>query len=134
MDLVEALRAHLASKPEVAVAYLFGSRGREEAHENSDIDIAVLFDLNRLPDPVDRGLALAVLAGELDGFHGHWVDVVDFDRCSPPMAFSILSGRQIILDNDRDRRVSAEVRQMSLFQDMSEERQKYLDRLLRGGI
>ena len=43
-ELTADLAARLEAEPDIAVAYLFGSRARGNARPNSDVDVAVLLD------------------------------------------------------------------------------------------
>ena len=91
------IRAFAASDPRILAAYLFGSRGRREETEQSDVDVGVLFRQEEslrevllledaleqrlgLPvDLIDAGKASAFLA--LDILRGERVFCADFDRC-----------------------------------------------------
>jgi predicted nucleotidyltransferase len=91
------IRAFAASDPRILAAYLFGSRGRREETEQSDVDVGVLFRQEEslrevllledaleqrlgLPvDLIDAGKASAFLA--LDILRGERVFCADLDRC-----------------------------------------------------
>src|SRR5215207_6318868 len=96
-EIERQLRAFGAGDPRILALYLFGSRGRHEETEQSDVDVGVLFrqeeslrevllledDLERrLGQPVDlidAGAASAFLA--LDIIRGERVFCVDEDHC-----------------------------------------------------
>ncbi|HTG35436.1 MAG TPA: nucleotidyltransferase domain-containing protein [Thermoanaerobaculia bacterium] len=91
------IRAFAASDPRILAAYLFGSRGRREETEQSDVDVGVLFRqevslhevllledaleqrLGLPVDLIDAGKASAFLA--LDILRGERVFCADLDRC-----------------------------------------------------
>lgn len=96
---------------------------------SSDVDVAVVL---RREARIDAGEALFLrseYAGDLEALLGCRVDVVDLDRCSPPFAFALLNSSLILADNDPDSRRRAELRQISLYQDLSETRVRYLKHL-----
>jgi predicted nucleotidyltransferase len=96
-DLQSELQAFAAGDPRILALYLFGSRGRHEDTERSDVDVGVLFrreealrevllledslerQLGRSVDLVDAGRANAFLA--LDVIRGERVFCADPDRC-----------------------------------------------------
>ncbi len=96
-EIEEEIRAFAASDPRILAAYLFGSRGRREETEQSDVDVGVLFRQEEslrevllledaleqrlgLPvDLIDAGKASAFLA--LDILRGERVFCADLDRC-----------------------------------------------------
>lgn len=91
------IRALAASDPRILAAYLFGSRGRREETEQSDVDVGALFRqevslhevllledaleqrLGLPVDLIDAGKASAFLA--LDILRGERVFCADLDRC-----------------------------------------------------
>ena len=87
-DIVaETLRDH-----PVSIAYLFGSLARGEAHEQSDIDVAVAFEddsSGRLATRLALGADLALALGTDD------VDVVDIETAPTSLV------RTIFRDGDR---------------------------------
>ena len=75
------LRAFGAGDPRILAVYLFGSRGRGEETEQSDVDVGVLFrqeeslrEVLLLEDALERRLGLDILRGER-------VFCADPDRC-----------------------------------------------------
>jgi predicted nucleotidyltransferase len=64
-DIREKLSHFFATRPEVVVAYLYGSHAEGRAHRESDIDIAVLLDRARCPSDDDRFRARIDLGTEL---------------------------------------------------------------------
>jgi predicted nucleotidyltransferase len=88
-EIERELRALAASDPRILALYLFGSRGRREETERSDVDVGVLFrqeqtlrELLLLEDALERRL-------------GHPVDLVDAGKASAFLALDILRGERL---------------------------------------
>ena len=83
------LRAFAAGDPRILALYLFGSRGRREETEQSDVDVGVL--LRR--EETLRNLLL--LEDALERRLGHPVDLVDMGKASAFLALDILRGERL---------------------------------------
>lgn len=82
-----------AAPPEVVAAFLFGSHARGSAHARSDVDVAVLLDRGRLPEPTDRAafaeqLALRLVAAT----HHDDMDLIVLNDVPPELAVAALDG------------------------------------------
>ena len=90
----EVVGATLSDHP-ISVGILFGSHARGEAHDRSDIDVAVVFedtdpgDAGHLDARLALGADLALALGTDD------IDVVDIQSASPSLV------RAIVRDGDR---------------------------------
>lgn len=90
------LAAFAASEPRILALYLFGSRARHEATEQSDVDVGILFrqevslrDVLLLEDALERRLGVPV-------------DLVDAGRASAFLALDIIRGERVFCaDPDR---------------------------------
>ena len=112
-DVGETVAAVLADRP-VAVGILFGSRGRGDAREHSDVDVAVAFeDL----EPGEEGYndALFGLSADLaTALRTDDVDVIDLERASPSLVRAALDEGRRLAGNEqavrrlRDRARAAE--------------------------
>ncbi len=98
-DRVQRLIAILDRRFEVDTAWLFGSRARGQAREDSDIDLAVLFR----GTPTLEELLEARAEAELE--IGTPVDLVDLDRASPILAMQVLRHGRLLVDRNRSRRI-----------------------------
>lgn len=78
--LVEVLRAVLASHAEVSLAILFGSRARGVARADSDVDVAVAGDVDRL-----------ALAAELTRASGLEVAVIELGAAGYPLLSALVA-------------------------------------------
>ena len=85
--MLELLRAYFRGRPDVDLAFLFGSVARGEATARSDVDVAVRL----MPAAPRQGLRDPVLSigVDLGGRVGRQVDVLDLDRASPPLAYAV---------------------------------------------
>lgn len=81
-ELVEALQQRL---PDLLAVYLFGSRARDEARPDSDLDLAVLVAGKLQP------VALWELAQTLAALTGYDVDLVDLRSASTVMQYQIIT-------------------------------------------
>jgi predicted nucleotidyltransferase len=77
--VVESVTRALAGRADVEVALLFGSRARGGHRPDSDVDVAVLGDVDRL-----------ALAAELSRATGHEVEVVDLATAGYPLLTAIV--------------------------------------------
>ena len=77
--VVAALKSALAGRADIAVAMLFGSRARGNARADSDVDVAVLGDVDRLE--------LAALLSRATGLE---VDVVNLAEAGYPLLSAII--------------------------------------------
>jgi predicted nucleotidyltransferase len=130
--VVDEIRSYFETRHEVAAVYLFGSYGRGEPRASSDVDVAVVFAEGCARDAVACGFYRAEYVADLEDRLQRRVDVIDLERVDPVLAFSVLTEGRVILERDVDRRVAAEVRQAALYQDLSERRRAYIQRLLEG--
>ncbi len=94
--LEDELADFAASDSRILALYLFGSRGRHEATERSDVDVAILLreeaslrDVLLLEDALERRLGLPV-------------DLVDAGRASAFLALDVIRGERVYCaDADR---------------------------------
>ena len=94
--LESELAEFAASDPRILALYLFGSRARHDATEQSDVDVGVLFrqeaslrDVLLLEDALERQLGLPV-------------DLVDAGHASTFLALDIVRGERVFcVDPDR---------------------------------
>jgi len=92
-QILDRLRRVLNEREGLIAAYLFGSQATGEAFEESDADVAVLFE---------RPLSLEEqirLEDELERSVGRRVDLLDLRRANPFLALDIINGIRFI-END----------------------------------
>jgi predicted nucleotidyltransferase len=96
VDIERELHAFAGEDPRILALYLFGSRGRHEETEQSDVDVGVLFrseqslrEVLLLEDALERRLGLPV-------------DLVDAGRSNAFLALDVIRGERVFCaDPDR---------------------------------
>ena len=88
--VIDLVTRALAGRREVRVALLFGSRARGEHRPDSDVDIAVLGDVDRL-----------ALAAALSRATGHEVEVVDLENAGYPLLTAIVDDGVLVHEGVR---------------------------------
>lgn len=128
--LADSLTATVAKRVSgLAAVYLFGSRAREDAGPESDIDLAVL-TLDNL-DPVERWKLQEDLAAQA---HQN-VDLVDLRRASAVLRVQILRDSRLLADLQPSVRTAFEAHALSDYARLNEERRGILnDIAARGSI
>jgi predicted nucleotidyltransferase len=88
-EIERELRAFGSGDPRILALYLFGSRGRREETEQSDVDVGILWreertlrDVLELEDDLERRLGLKV-------------DLVDAGRANAFLALDIIRGERV---------------------------------------
>src|SRR3954451_10278970 len=95
-EIERELYTFAAGDPRILALYLFGSRGRHEETEQSDVDVGVLFrseqslrEVLLLEDALERRLGLPV-------------DLIDAGRASAFLALDVIRGERLFCaDPDR---------------------------------
>lgn len=98
-----------SSPEDVVSAYLFGSHAREEAHRESDVDVGVVLDRDRIPTRFERSRRATRLASELiAALHQNDVQVVALNDAAPELAAKALTeGRRLYCRDEEEDRVFA---------------------------
>lgn len=111
---------HLRSRPEILLAYLFGSAAEGHTHALSDLDIAVLVDPEHFQelDACTPWGYQASLAAELMGILArNDVDLVLLHRASPLLAREVIRFGRLLYCRDEQTRVAFEVRVYQAYLD-----------------
>jgi uncharacterized protein len=115
---IEHLRGHV---PGLMAVYLFGSAASGGQHAGSDIDLAVL---GASPlDPVAR----FELAGNLAALLRRDVDLVDLLAASTVLRAQIVVHGRLVYEGDATRRMAFEMRVLSAYALLNEERAGILE-------
>jgi len=114
-EIAERLRTALAGRDDLAAAWLFGSRARDMERTGSDVDVAVL--LRDDPPPTLEGLLLD-LQDDLAGQLGRPVDLVVMNRAPADLVHRVLRDGELLIENDRSRRVRFEVTRRAEYHDL----------------
>ena len=110
---------HLAQEDKnVEILWLYGSNAKETAHENSDIDLAVVFK-NREKDIIERRLRPELLALEwqnrLNLKEGE-LSILDMNIAPIPIAMSVLKNGCLLLCKNISRQLQEQQRIMSIWE------------------
>ena len=131
---VAAMRRYLA-ETDVCFAVLFGSRVRGDAHESSDVDVALRFpdDLSSTERFRRRNRIDAELQSHADAF----VDVSDIEALPLPIARAALRDGIRLVGDDREvdayrDRVEAEYEETAT--ERERDRREFVDRLAKGEL
>lgn len=118
-ELTAKLRGVLEKRPDVVVAYLFGSAGRGELRPSSDIDVAVLLSAD---SPGSRattlGSLLPGLQADLQEALHRPVDLVILNQASPDLIHRVLRDSVLLVERDRSARIRFEVRSRNEYFDV----------------
>jgi predicted nucleotidyltransferase len=109
--LLEALRAALAGRPGVRLAYVFGSAARDTLRTGSDVDVAVLFAVR---PSLDEQCALGE---DLTRVAGRRVDLVDLGLAPPLLLREVVKGGRLLWAADEDERLDFETRALARYMD-----------------
>lgn len=92
--IASAVRSVADRDPQIAAVYVFGSRAEGTATEDSDLDLAVLFNPPAAVDEIVRaqhGLSESV---------GLEVDLVDLGTCGAFLALAAIKGERLYCRNE----------------------------------
>jgi len=99
-EAIRRLVAWLEAQPDVAAAWLFGSRARGDARPESDIDLAVLPAAGGAEDPLRRRLRWGLAASRAAGLAEAELDLVTLDTAPILLAFAVAREGRLLVDHD----------------------------------
>jgi len=97
---------------EVEVIWLYGSRARNNANEDSDYDLAVAFR-TYIKDPIARRLRPELIALEWNKQLSLPLSIVDINQASLPLAYTVIQDNNLIYSQNNYRRMTEEQKIMS---------------------
>jgi predicted nucleotidyltransferase len=124
---------YFTRKPEVAAVYLYGSYGRDEAKEDSDVDLGIIL---REKSQTPFCLPQVVMADELKEILRKEVEVQDLTLCRVDFAHRVISEGKLIYCGDEEKRISFEEKIMREFFDLKpalDEYYYYLSQMAKKG-
>jgi len=101
LPLRETVAGVLADYP-VRLGLLFGSRARDEAHESSDVDVAVVFEDLEPGDSSYTDVLFGLGADLAVAFDTDDIDVVDLRRASSALVRAAFTDDTVLVGDDRD--------------------------------
>lgn len=91
-DFLQAISRHILSLASVDAIYLYGSRAKGCARDDSDWDIAVLFS-HYEPDILERAVRPQLLESQLESYcPDQTLSVVDLQTVPVPLQWNIIQG------------------------------------------
>ena len=91
----ETLALRIRQLDPVDAVYLYGSRAKNCAREDSDWDIAVVYSYFE-PDLLERTVRPQLLEGRLESeFPDHDISIVDLREVPVPLQFNIIQGTKL---------------------------------------
>lgn len=122
-DVLDTVREWVRSRSGgIVAAWVFGSVGRDEMREDSDVDVAVLFSC---PPAGRLGAEPAQIESALVRALGREVQVVDLHRAPPDLVHRVLRDGALVFEGDRGARVAFEVRARNEYFDLLPFLQRY---------
>ena len=109
---LEKIKKLAAAHADIDVLWLYGSRARDQGHQNSDYDLAIAFK-NYIIDPVESRLRPELLALEWQKKLNISLSIIDINQASLPMAYTIVQDNVTLLCINEYRRMVEEQRIMS---------------------
>ena len=117
MELTESLVTLLRDEPDVAAAWLFGSRARGTSHATSDVDVAVWLCPSLPRDVLD--VRPFDLEARFSMALGLPVQVVSVERAPADLFRRVLRDGLLLVDRDRSGRLRLEVKKRNEYFDMT---------------
>jgi predicted nucleotidyltransferase len=122
------MAAILSQQEDVVAAYLFGSVARGQARPASDVDVAVLLDLERSPlEQVERQLDLTEALGATAN---RPVQITMLNRAPPILIYQVLRDGLLLYERDTQERIAFEVRAIRIYLDLKPMLEFLSERLL----
>jgi predicted nucleotidyltransferase len=103
------------SHRDIVCVYVYGSVARGESHEESDVDVAVLYAQE--PPPTLEGLGLD-LEDELERLLGRSVDLVVLNRAPVDLIHRVLRDGVLVYDSNPSARIRFEVTARNAYFDL----------------
>lgn len=112
------LRSYFETRPEVRLAYLFGSQATGKANRLSDVDVAVLTDPSRVKKNLPYGYKAEIGTDLMNLLKIDRVDVVLLNEATPFLRHQVLKTGKALFASDPRTRVQFEAQEMSRYPDL----------------
>lgn len=127
---LKKIKDYLSGKPAILVAFLYGSQVTGRGDSDSDIDIALLYDRNFLPDVEQR----LQLVDDLVSVTKRDVDLLILNDASPIICMQVLRKGNIIFEKDHQAYLDFFVKTVSKYDDLKRVRSGIEQNLMKGRI
>lgn len=117
-SVLRKIREELIRRPEVLAAYVFGSKIKGYARENSDLDVAILVD----PDfeIEDYGYQIKIEEELNQLAEGLEIDVVVVNSVGLPLQYAAAVQGRLIYSRDDQRRAIEEIKISNHYEDLKD--------------
>lgn len=119
----DVLRRFFEARPEVRLAYVYGSHARGEATPLSDLDVGVWLD--PVPEDPLAVSAMAVALGRALGQDPDRVDVRELRGGSVQFLYNVVRDGRCVFARDEGERIGFEVRAVREYLDFAPKIQEY---------
>ena len=132
LDMIELINKLITtSYPNIQAVYLFGSYGTEYERPDSDVDIALLFDVHQAG--IIKDLLFSECSMALAAALKKDVDLINLRRVNTVLQHEIVQGGRVILIQDEYAKDLFEMLVLSAYQKLNEERAEILQEIQRSG-
>jgi len=128
--LKQNIKKYVSGDEDVLLVYLFGSLVSGMSNADSDVDIALLFRRDRVPDAD----AYLQLKSDLETLLKREVDLVILNEASPIIRMQVLEKGEKLLERERRAYLEFFVRTMNEYDDLKRIRAVNEKHILRGSI
>jgi predicted nucleotidyltransferase len=129
-SVISSIQNYLMRENGIAAVYLFGSFVSGHFREGSDLDLAILFKRESIPDPI----TLLDLRERLSSISGILVDLACLNQASPILAMQVYRKGKKILDLSPREASEHYIRTMTEYADLKRVRKPIEQSILKGRI
>ncbi|MCC7343503.1 MAG: nucleotidyltransferase domain-containing protein [Deltaproteobacteria bacterium] len=129
-DILQKIQTYFSRQEGVIAVLLFGSRAKGRATAGSDVDVAVLYEENHVPDFRAQMNLKEELGRELRAE----VDLAVLNKANPILKHQIFTQGKKILENDSSRTTAFQVRSLFQYDDLKRVRAPIEKALLKGRV
>jgi len=117
---MEHLKSYFAGRPEILLAYLFGSAVTKRTHKLSDIDLAIYSEpilMRELNNKQPYGYQAAILIDLMSLLRRNDIDLVILNRAKPLLAYEIVRSGDNIFCRNENFRTEYEIKAFQKYMD-----------------
>lgn len=110
---MKKLKNYFSKRPEILLAYLFGSEATKRTHKLSDFDIAIYSDPNQmrvLNTKEPFGYQAAILSELIGLLKRNDIDLVILNRATPLLAYEVVRSGENIFCRSKNFRTEYEIK------------------------